>query len=123
MATETNMIKELVGQFAKADNDYNAEKLLSLTDGDFQFLMASKDGKSVDKIPRSAFIGGIKAKKLGGHNKKLTIERVNVAGNIANVYFTQKGEKFGFHHFADLIKVDGEWKFVSTTAHMEFYSQ
>lgn len=121
-ATEIDDVKQVVENYSNYDNNFNADGLSNITDESFHFMMhASGDTETITTIPKEAFLAGIAAKKFGGNNKTLKIETVTIQGNIANVYFTQKGKQAGFHHFMNLIKLNGEWKAAATAAHMEMY--
>lgn len=121
-ASDMGDVKAMIKNYADYDNSFNAKGLEDITDENFHFMMHAKgDVETVTTIPRAAFLAGIEAKKFGGNNKALKIEQVNIQGNIANVYFTHKGEAAGFHHFMNLIKLNGVWKAASTAVHMEFY--
>ena len=121
-ASDMDDIKKTVENYASYDNNYDAKGLENVTDESFHFIMhAPGDTEVVRTISRETFLKGIAAKQFGGNNKVLKIEKVDLQGNIANVYFTQKGKGAGFHHFMNLVKLNGKWKAASTAAHMELY--
>ncbi len=121
-ASDLDDVKKTIENYASYDNNFDANGLENITDESFHFIMhAPGETETVQTITRDAFLKGIAAKQFGGNNKILKIEKVDVQGNIANVYFTHKGKGAGFHHFMNLVKLNGKWKAAATAAHIEFY--
>lgn len=119
-ANDMDEVKLVIENYADYDNTYNADGLNDVTDESFHFILHSAgETETIRTISRDAFLKGIAAKQFGGNNKALKIEDVKIKANIANVYFTHSGEQATFHHFMNLVKLNGKWKAAATTAHIE----
>lgn len=123
-SSEKSDIKNVIKKFAKFDNTYDHENISKVIDNNFSIKMHSmKDQKKIDKIPLSAYINGLKAKKFGGNNKKLKIETVSIFKNYAQVNFSLTGEKISFKHFANLVELNGEWKILDIYSKIKVLSK
>ena len=103
-------IEALLEAYARGESAQSIEVL----DGVLapSFTMTAVLGDQVVPLSREEFLAGITAKRFGGNDNRLSIERVEIDGPTAAVRVRLQGSTARFHHFATAALVDGEWRLV-----------
>jgi aminopeptidase N len=108
-------IIEVVEAFAKSADQQNSAKMDKVLHKDFRALVnrlfGSKDLSVTDK---KTYLSLLEAKKIGGDNRTVIINSINIQGANAYVHATFKGESLIFNTYLLLVEnEDGTWQIVN----------
>ncbi|MEO1053141.1 MAG: nuclear transport factor 2 family protein [Bacteroidota bacterium] len=107
-------VKKIASKFVKAADVQDADMLAStLYPEAMQFVLF---GPKVMKSNAEQYIEQIRAKKLGGHDRPVTFDQVEMTGeNAAMVKLKAVGGGLAFQYHLTLFKLEGEWKIMTIT--------
>ena len=107
-------VKKLASKFVKAADLQDPEMLASTLYPDaMQFVMF---GPKVFKSSAQEFIEQIRAKKLGGHDRPVTFDKVQMTGeDTAMIKLKAVGGGLTFHYHLTMFKLEGDWKIMTIT--------
>ncbi|BDS15528.1 nuclear transport factor 2 family protein [Aureispira anguillae] len=116
----TNPIKaivEAVENFASNADQQNVAKMEKTLHKDFRAVLNQLFGsKEVSITNKESYLELLKAKKIGGDTRIVTINSVDIQGKNAFVKATFKGKKLNFNTYLLLVEEEkGLWKIISDT--------
>ena len=114
LASQTVQANEEILKTLQAYAQGTEQQNVELLDLNFhpQFRVVAKTEEGLRVIEKDAYLGLIKDKKIGGHQRELNITSLNVENDIAQVQLVLTGEASTFHDNLELINTDGHWQIV-----------
>lgn len=111
---EEKEVKKIASTFVKAADIQDPDLLSSTLYPDaMQFVLF---GPKVLKSNASEYVAQIKDKKLGGHDRPVTFDSVELTGDdTAMVKLKAIGGGLTFHYHMTMFKLDGQWKIMTIT--------
>ncbi|MBL4650468.1 MAG: nuclear transport factor 2 family protein [Aureispira sp.] len=110
-----NAIIDVVEAFGKSADQQNATKMGKILHKDFRALLNRLfGGKDLSVTNKETYLSLLESKKIGGDNRTVIINSINIQGANAYVHATFKGEKLIFNTYLLLVeKEDGVWQIIS----------
>ena len=108
---EKSEIKSLITKFASGADLQDAALLATVLHEESQQFFNGPDG--LMRLSRENYLSMINQKKIGGSPRKLTIDSVEITGNLAIAQATMKNEKMLFENYFSLMKVEDSWQIIS----------
>jgi len=108
-------IIEAVEVFAKSADQQNAAKMGKVLHKDFRALVNRLFGsKDLSVTNKETYLSLLETKKIGGDNRTVVINSINIQGANAYVHATFKGEKLIFNTYLLLVEnEDGAWQIIN----------
>jgi Putative lumazine-binding len=109
------LIEQTINQFAKAGDERDIVKLKTLLHDDFRIAMNRLFGsEKVDFLTKPTYIKMMEEGKLGGDNRIVKIQSVDITENNAAVKVSLKGKALTFQSYYHLVKnVAGQWQIIN----------
>jgi hypothetical protein len=109
------LIEQTVNQFAKAGDQRDVTQLKTLLHDDFRIAMNRLFGsEKVDLLTKPTYIKMMEDGKLGGDNRIVKIQSVDITENNAAVKVSLKGKALTFQSYYHLVKnVAGQWQIIN----------
>jgi len=110
-----NAIIEIVEAFAKSADQQNTAKMGKILHKDFRALINRLFGsEDLSVTNKETYLSLLESKKIGGDNRTVIINSINIQGANAYVHATFKGEKLIFNTYLLLVeREDGVWQIIS----------
>ena len=113
----SDSVMEVLEQYTQGTEHSDVSVLEKAFHKDFRVVAITPDGLRV--INRDDYLALIKAKKIGGHKRELSLKSAIENENIIQVSLTLIGEKAIFHDHLDLIKEDSGWQILHNSTQMK----
>lgn len=112
--SDKQKVKNVATQFAQFADQQDVIAMASILNEQYHTylnrLMGSTQVKVLDK---TTYLQMLKDKKLGGDDRKITIESMDINGNNASVKIRMEGKKLNFDTYLLLAKSEsGDWQIV-----------
>lgn len=108
-------VKQAINDFEDATAQRDVTALENLLHSNFR-VMANRfrSGEGTTLIPRDAYLGMMKAEKIGGNAYEVSFENVTVYQHTATAEVTFAGSDSNMHLFLFLVQDDNDdWKIIS----------
>lgn len=111
---EEKKVKQAVKAFAKSADSRDLEGMDAILAPEFRAALNRQfGGEEVSLMDKSAYMGMLKAGKIGGDKRKVEILSLDIVGNNAAVKARLTGSALRFTTFLTFIRnVEGSWKLV-----------
>lgn len=108
-------IIEAVEAFVKSADQQNVAKMEKILHKDFRALLNRLfGGKDLSVTNKETYLSLLEAKKIGGDDRKVIINSIDIKGPNAYVQATFQGEKLIFNTYLLLVEnEDGGWQIVN----------
>jgi hypothetical protein len=104
----SDSVMEVLQQYTQGTEHSDITILEEAFHQDFRVVAITAEGLRV--INRNDYLALIKAKKIGGNKRHLSLKSVIEGENVMQISLTLSAEKTIFHDHLDLIKQDGRWQ-------------
>lgn len=105
-------IREAVSAFVKAGDAQDTEAAERVLHPEFRAVFAMGEQPEATLLGRDAYLGLLKAKKIGGDTREIRFGSTRRLGPIAVAQVTLNGQKARFSGALTLTRHDGRWKVV-----------
>lgn len=104
-------IVEAIQKFSKGADTRDVQKIQRvLHEKSHQYFLAKGN---LMNITQKAYLALLKEKKIGGEERALKIESIDVTGTIASAKVTMVSNKLRFDNYMTLMRIGARWKIVS----------
>ena len=110
-------VMSVLKQYALGTEHSDTNMLNAAFHEHFRVVAMTKDGLRV--INKKDYLSLIKAKKIGGNSRELSIQSIAGNENVMQVSLTLTGEKQVFNDQIGLIKEDKTWKILHNTTQVK----
>lgn len=112
---EFEQVINAVKEFADAADQRDADRLDKIMHKDYRSVVNRLFGSAeVSIMNKTLYLDLLKKGKIGGDQRSVNINSVNVIGNNAVVNVSLTGKELVFHSFMQLVKApSGEWLVIS----------
>lgn len=107
-------VKQAVSSYVKATDTKNVSSLQQLLAPSATFSTLNKINNNFTQLSGSDYINSVKAGKIGGWERNLTISSVDANDNLATAKLELTDARLKQVEFVTLMKVNGSWKIVSS---------
>lgn len=112
-------VKQAVSTYVKAVDTKNVSNLQQVLLPNATFSSLNKINNNFTQVPASDYIASVKAGKIGGWERNLSINSVDVSENIATAKLELTDARLKQVEYVTLMKVDGSWKIVNSALTVE----
>ncbi len=114
-SAENDRIKTAVRAFSQNADKQNVEGMTSILHKDFRAIVNRLFGSTeVSLMDKEAYLGLLKAGKIGGDDRTVSISEMTVIENNASVKVVLTGKELKFETIMQLVKdASGNWKVIS----------
>ncbi|HEX2865587.1 MAG TPA: nuclear transport factor 2 family protein [Ignavibacteriales bacterium] len=107
-------VRQAVSSFVKATDTRNVSNLQELLAPKASFSTLNKINNSFTQVAAEDYINSVKAGKIGGWERNLTINSVDINDNLAMAKLELTDARLKQVEFVTLMKVNGSWKIVNS---------
>ncbi|MGE5353447.1 MAG: nuclear transport factor 2 family protein [Bacteroidota bacterium] len=112
-------VKQAVTSYEKAIDTKNVSNLQQLLASNATITTLNKINNNFSQFAAADYISSVKAGKIGGWERNLTINSVDVNDNMAMAKVELTDARLKQVEFVTLMKVNGSWKIVNTALTVE----
>ena len=120
---DTNMaaVIKAVEQFTKSADKRDVKQMDAIMHSNFRAIVNRLFGsEEVSIMDKALYLDLLKKGKIGGDNRKITVESIHFEGSNALVKATLEGEELIFYTFIQLVQeTSGDWKIISDMPNIE----
>ncbi|MCU7494362.1 MAG: nuclear transport factor 2 family protein [Ignavibacteria bacterium] len=112
-------VKQAVSSYVKATDTKNVSNLQQLLSSNATFSTFNKINNRFSQLLAEDYISSVKSGKIGGWERNLTINSVDVNENLAMAKIELTDARLIQVEYVTLMKVDGSWKIVNSALTVE----
>lgn len=116
---EEDEVKQAVTNYEKAIDTKNVSSLQQILAANASITTLNKINNNFAQVTASDYINSVKAGKVGGWERNLTISSVDVNDNIAMAKVELTDARLKQVEYVTLMKVGGSWKIVNSALTVE----
>lgn len=109
-AIDEAAVRAQVTAFAAAGDGRDVSALEGLLHPDFRVAFTVRGKPGLTLMSRAQYVGAAKAGKIGGDRRTLTIDRVRVSGDLAQVEGRLAGARADFDGTWTLVRTEAGWR-------------
>jgi len=113
--SDQQKVKNVATQFSQYADQQDVTAMSSILNEQYHtYLNRLMGGTQVKTLDKTTYLQMLKDKKIGGDDRKVTIESIDISGNNASVKIRMEGKKLNFASYLLLAKAEsGDWQIVA----------